>query len=401
MKRIISLFLALCLLLAMVPVAFGAETKGVTLTSNSAFFNAFTLSKMPKVQSAVNAGDYTLAKQELLNYYTAKFKNYNPIPASPNRNAMVYLSGFNAFAFSENYAGSQYITSTDYKEYRFNMGTNRNTVYVMSILNKTTGEILIPSGEASSMVPRLILTLADGSTKTLNATADTYVRAGSYASSNYGSATTLYAHHDVSGTTPYSSNSKKIYMKFDSAAIPSNVKNITLSLYAKCSGMSSSETQLRLTVFNAYSTNWTESGLTWNWLTNNNGHGHFSWDGVSGGFTWTKPSGTPNEWLNYNTRFYEVSSLVQSAVAAGTASANYKTYLTRAKTLMLDFINDAGAGKPANRSIEPANRLMEFPYIYKHLLASGLLTPDENMKLLAWVYDDRTASLREAGPKLA
>jgi len=388
MKRFISLFLVLCLLLAMAPVAFGAENKGVTLTSNSAFFNAFTLSKIPKVQAAVNAGDYTTAKQELLNYYTAKFKNYNPIPASPNRNAMVYLSGFNAFAFSENYAGSQYITSTDYKEYQFNMGTNRNTVYVMSILNKTTGEILIPSGEASSMVPRLILTLADGSTKTLNATADTYVRAGSYASSNYGSATTLYAHHDVSGTTPYSSNSKKIYMKFDSSAIPSNVKNIKLSVYAKCSGMSSSETKLRLTVFNAYSTNWTEGGLTWNWLTNNNGHGHFSWDGVSGGFTWTKPSGTPNEWLNYNTRFYEVSSLVQSAVAAGTASANYKTYLTRAKTLMLDFINDAGAGKPANRSIEPANRLMEFPYIYKHLLASGLLTPDENMKLLAWVYDE-------------
>lgn len=388
MKRIVSIFLILCMILALVPTALGAETRGVSLTSNSAFFNAFTLSKMPKVQSAVNAGDYTLAKQELLNYYTEKFKNYTPIPASTNRSAMVYLSTYNAFAFSENYAGSQYITSTDYKEYRFNMGTNRSVVYVMSMLEKTTGEILIPSREASSMYPQLILTLSDGTTKTLKATADTYIRAGSYASSNYGSSTTLYAHHDVSGTTPYSTNSKRIYMKFDSAAIPSNVKNITLSVYAKCSGMSSSETKLRLTVFTAYSTNWTESGLTWNWLTNNNGHAHFSWDGVSGGFTWTKPSGTPTEWLNYNTRFYEVSSLVQSAVAAGTASGNYKTYLTRAKNLMLDFINDAGAGKPANRSIEPANRLMEFPYIYKHLLASGLLTPDENMKILAWVYDE-------------
>ncbi len=388
MKRILSLLLALCLLLAMVPAALGAETRGVSLTTDSAFFNAFTLSKMPAVQSAVNAGNYTLAKQELLNYYTAKFKNYNPIPASPNRTAMVYLASQNAFAFSENYMGSQYITSTDYKEYQFNMGTNRSVVYVMSMIHKTTGEILIPSSEASSMVPSLILTLADGSTKTLYATADTYVRAGSYASSNYGSATTLYAHHDVSGTTPYAANTKRIYMKFDSAAIPSNVKNIKLSIYAKCSGMSSSETKLRLNVFSAYSTTWTESGLTWNWLTNNNGHGHFSWNGASGGFTWTKPTGTPNEWLNYNTRFYEVSSLVQSAVAAGTASANYKTYLTTAKNLMIDFINDAGAGKPANRSIEPANRLMEFPYIYKHLLASGLLTPDENVKLLSWVYDE-------------
>ena len=388
MKRIVGILLILCMVLALVPTALGAETRGVTLTTDSTFFGAFTLSKMPKVQSAVNAGDYTLAKQELLNYYTEKFKSNNPIPASTNRSAMVYLASQNAFAFSENYMGSQYITSTDYQEYRFNMGTNKTTVYVLSMLNKTTGEILIPSREASSMVPQLILTLSDGTTKTLKATADTYIRAGSYASNNYGSSATLYAHHDVSGTTPYSTNSKRIYMKFDSSAIPSNVKNITLSVYAKCSGLGSSETKLRLNVFGAYSTNWTESGLTWNWLTNNNGHAHFSWDGVSGGFTWTKPSGTPTEWLNYNTRFYEVSSLVQSAVAAGTSSANYKTYLTTAKNLMLDFINDAGAGKPANRSIEPANRLMEFPYIYKHLLASGLLTADENVKLLAWVYDE-------------
>ena len=388
MKRIISLLLVLSMVWTTLPSAWGAETRGVTLTSDSAFFSAFTLSKMPEVQSAVNAGDYTTAKQELLNYYTEKFRSYTPIPASPNRSAMVYLASQNAFAFSENYMGSQYITSTDYQEYQFNMGTNKTTVYVLSMLNKTTGEILIPSREASSMVPTLICTLSDGSTKTLKATADTYVRAGSYASNNYGSATTLYAHHDVSGTTPYGTNSKRIYLKFDSAAIPSNVTNIKLSVYAKCSGMSSSESKLRLTVFGAYSTSWTESGLTWNWLTNNNGHAHFSWDGVSGGFTWTKPSGTPNEWLNYNTRFYEVSSLVQSAVAAGTGSSNYKTYLTTAKNLMLDFINDAGAGKPANRSIEPANRLMEFPYIYKHLLASGLLTPGENQKLLAWVYDE-------------
>ncbi len=388
MKRILSLLLVLALLCSLLPTAFAAETRGVSLTTNSAFFGALTLSKMPAVQSAVNAGDYTLARQELLKYYTEKFKNYNPIPASPNRNAMVYMASLNAFAFSENYMGSQYITSTSYAQYQFNMGTNRTAVFVLSMLHKTTGEILIPSSEASSMVPQLIITLTDGSVKTLNASADTYVRAGSYASSNYGSSTTLYAHHDVSGTTPYASNTKRAYIKFDANAIPSNVKNIKLSVYAKCSGLASNETKLRLNVFGAYSTNWTESGLTWNWLTNNNGHGHFSWNGVSGGFTWTKPAGTPNEWLNYNTRFYEVSSLVQSAVAAGTSSSNYKTYLTTAKNLMIDFINDAGAGKPANRSIEPANRLMEFPYIYKHLLAAGLLTPDENVKLLSWVYDE-------------
>ncbi len=387
MKRFLCCLLIAAMLFGMMPSVFAAETRGVSLTTDSAFFNAFTLSKMPKVQSAVSAGNYTLAKQELLNYYTAKFANYNPVPASPNRSQMVYLASQNAFAFSENYLSYVDVTTTDYTQYKLNLGTNKTGTYVLSMLNKTNGEILIPSSEASSMVPQLIITCSDGTTKTLNATADAYVRAGSYASTNYGSATTLYVHDDYSGTTPYSTNTKRVYIKFDTASIPSNASNLKLAVYAKRSG-TNCESSLRLNVFAAYSTTWTESGLTWNWLTNNSQHGHFSWDGISGGFTWTKPSGTPTEWLNYNTRFYEVSSLVQSAVAAGTSSSKYTTYLTTAKNLMLDFINDAGAGKPANRSIEPANRLMEFPYIYKHLLAAGLLTPAENVKLLAWVYDE-------------
>ncbi len=387
MKRFLCCLLIAAMLLGLMPTVFAAETRGVSLTTDSAFFNAFTLSKMPKVQSAVSAGNYTLAKQELLNYYTAKFANYNPIPASPNRSQMVYLASQNAFAFTETYLSYVDVTTTDYAKYQLNLGTNKTGSYVLSMLNKTNGEILIPSSEASSMVPQLIITLADGSTKTLNATADSYVRAGSYASSNYGSATTLYVHDDYSGTTPYSTNTKRVYIKFNTAEIPSNAKNLKLAVYAKRSG-TNCESSLRLNVFSAYSTTWTESGITWNWLTNNNQHGHFSWDGISGGFTWTKPSGTPSEWLNYNTRFYEVSSLVQTAVAAGSGSANYTKHLTTAKNLMIDFINNAGAGKPANRSIEPANRLMEFPYIYKHLLASGLLTPAENVKLLAWVYDE-------------
>lgn len=66
-RKCISVLLFVGLLLSMLPYASASDTRGVTLTSDVAFFNALSLSKMPKVQSAVNAGNYTLAKQELLN----------------------------------------------------------------------------------------------------------------------------------------------------------------------------------------------------------------------------------------------------------------------------------------------------------------------------------------------
>ena len=385
MKRIFSVLLLFALLCGMILPVQGA----VSLTTNAAFFGAFTLSKMPAVQSAVNAGNYTLAREELLNYYTTKFASMEPTYSTTKDSAMVALAPLNAFSFSEGLLTHADITSTDYKQYLINLGTNKKGVYVLSMLNKTEGEILIPSREASSMVPQLVITCSDGTTKTLNATADTYVRAGSYASKNYGTSTTLYIHDDYSGTSgnylPYGDNSKRIYIKFDASAIPSNASNIKLSVYAKKTG---SESSLRLSVFTAYSTTWTETGLTWSWLVNNNSIGHYSWNGISGGFDWKKPAGTPSEWLNYNTRFSEITSLVQAAVAAGKGSSTYNSYMTHAKNLTLDFITDAGAGTPASRDLEPANRLLEFPYIYKHLLDSGKITADDNVKLLAWVYDE-------------
>ena len=385
MKRIFSLLLLFALLCGMITPVQGA----VSLTTNAAFFGAFTLSKMPAVQSAVNAGNYTLARQELLNYYTNKFASMEPSYSTAKDGTMVYLAPLNTFAFSEGYLGKADITTTEYSQYLVDLGTNRKGVYVLSMLHKTEGEILMPSREASSMVPQLIVTCSDGSTKTINATADTYVRAGSYASKNYGSSTTLYIHDDYSGTTgsylPYGDDSKRVYIKFDASAIPSNATKIKLSVYAKKTG---SESSLRLHVFHAYSTTWTETGLTWSWLVSNNGIGHFSWNGISGGFDWKKPTGTPSEWLNYNTRFYEVTSLVQAAVAAGKGSSAYNSYMTHAKNLTLDFITDAGAGGPGAQDLCPANRLLEFPYIYKHLLDSGKLTADDNVKLLAWVYDE-------------
>ncbi len=387
MKRLLGLALVLALLLSLGSSAAEKESRGVSLTTDKALFQTLTLSAMPAVEAAVQAGNYSLAKEQLLQYYTEKFRTLDTVPGSAVRNAMIYLAQKQTFAFSEPYLSYVDIKGTEYQQYSLNLVGNKTGVYVLSMLDKTQGEILLPSRESGAMAPKLIVTCADNSTKTLELTADTYVRAGSYSSKNYGSTATLYVHDDYSGTDPFGNHTKRVYLRFNSAQIPGNAKSVTLSLYAKCSG--GSEAALRLHAFGAYNTSWTESGLTWDWLLKNKSLAHFSWNGIPGGFTWVAPQGVPSEWARFNGRFYEVTSLVQAGVKAGIGSQVYTDYLSTAKELMLDFIRDAGAGTPSNtQGLEPANRMLEFPYIYKQLLEGGFLTPDENITLLSWVYDE-------------
>ena len=150
-----------------------------------------------------------------------------------------------------------------------------------------------------------------------------------------------------------------------------------------------SETTIRLRQFAAYCKTWTESTLTWNYLINNSAISHFSWKGVPGGFDWKKPAGTPSEWLNSNTRFTEISTLIQTSLTK-TDTASRDAYIQQAKKLLLDFINDVNVtnGWPSKRDIESANRLMEFPYIYKQILSYTNLTAEENKLILAWLYDE-------------
>ena len=388
MKRLFSILLILTMLLGLpMPVSAFDSEKATSKNLSSVIWSRLDLSKLPAVQSAINNGNETLAKEELLSYYIQKFAKANPQPGSSIKGAMVYLTCRNTLAFSEPYLNYVDVTSTTYAKYTINLIGNKTGNYVLSMIDKTVGEIVIPSREDSSMAPKLVIGCTDGTTKTLTPIADTYVRAGKSAASNYGSSTTLYAHDDYSGTIPYGDNTKRIYLRFDTAQIPANGSSVKLEVYAKRSG--GSEGSLRLHAFGAYATAWTETKLTWNWLIDTNCLAHISWNNMEGGFDWTIPKGVPSQWTAYNTRFYEVTSLVQTALKEGKASANYHTYMTTAKNWMLDFIRDAGAGKPdTKQDLDPANRLLEFPYIYKHLLAENFLTPDENITLLNWVWEE-------------
>ena len=396
----IKRFLGICLLFAMLlstfPVAQGAQ-RGVSITNDKDFFAKLNLTAtgLEKVKSAVNKGDYITAKAELLTYYQKTFENYEAEPFSGTSYHAVFMAMNDVWAFSENYINGVEVTATSYTPYTLNLGSNLNGIYVLDQIYATVDGVGIATSESNNP-PRLELYGSNGTLlKTITATEDTAVRPGKDLSAGLGTSTVMYAKHwpDTKNNLPYSSSTTRCYVRFDTTQIPSNTKSAKLTVYCKRSPGNSDkvlvEDSLYLCVFQSYCTNWSEDTLTWDSLVSGNYVGHYSYDGLEGGFDWKKPKGTPSEWLNYNTRFYEVRGLVLKGTEA-TDTAQRDSYMGKAKELVLDFVNDAGANTPAKRALEPANRLIEFPFIYKHLICGGYITADENVRILSWLYDDTT-----------
>ena len=401
-KQFLSLLLLLSIVLSVLSgSAVAAESRKPSVTSDAAFFDKLDLdtSGMSTVKSAVSAGNYTLAKQELLNYYKSTFASYDPPPSTSIVGSMRELAMEDSFAFQEAHVTYKDIAydAGAFTQYVFSRSKETSGNYVLSTLEKTSNIIEIVSSNHADSSKHPVLRCLDSSgavIATLSASDDTYVCYGS-PDTSYAESTYLYvkdSYSDMGDGTylPYGKNTRRAYIKFDMSQMPSSTKYTQLVIYAHVEG-SGSETSIRLRQFAAYCKTWTEDTLTWNYLVEQKALSHFSWKGVPGGFDWKKPEGTPSEWLNSNTRFTEISTLIQTGLSK-TDTASRDAYIGQAKKLLLDFINDVDVTKgwPVKRDIESANRLMEFPYIYKQLLIYTDLTAEENMLILAWLYDEMT-----------
>lgn len=93
---------------------------------------------------------------------------------------------------------------------------------------------------------------------TRGALADTYVRNGAYASTNYGSNTRLVVKKDAAGYA------REAFLKFDLHSLPAHfsVATARLRLYRAAAGPAAHITGWKL--YKVTSNSWTESGVTWN-----------------------------------------------------------------------------------------------------------------------------------------
>jgi hypothetical protein len=99
------------------------------------------------------------------------------------------------------------------------------------------------------------VTVASQTTLTLSPVADAYVRDGSSASTNFGTATTL-----VVKNTATVGNNRHSFLKFDATTVTGSVTAATLRIFGS---HSTSGTTLD-SAFAVPTNTWTENGITWN-----------------------------------------------------------------------------------------------------------------------------------------
>ena len=400
-----------------------ASAPNITMT-DAELFALMDLTGMPGVKSAVDAGNYTLAKRELLSYYQTKFETNMPDFYSGMSGWMNYMAMNDAYAFTEERIGGTTIVGSGingpFNNYYIDLGMKHaNGVFVLSSLAKSEAAIDIVAREHSSgstLGAELIFYKGGSAVKTLKVAKDTFIRYGAdYADVNNGKSTYLYVKHDYTSTLPYSGNSRITYLYFNPAEIPatSTYDNIKLKIHAR-----SQIDDIKLEVFDAYNKSWAEyegdgSGyapMTWN----NYKIAHYSWKGMPGGFDWAKPANVASEWINYNTRFLDQVTLLRtaenykySATTTDEHGYTYDQYAHKALSIMLDFANDsygriaANTGVPEKRDIESANRCIEFPALYARYIKLMDSSSDHdaqlNINMLKWLYQEITYLYNGAG----
>jgi len=125
----------------------------------------------------------------------------------------------------------------------------RNRLFPRFQSGNRTGGLLVDSGFRTFVEP-------DSPTAKLLPSADAYVRAGMFASQNFGSASTLVSKKGVSPD-----NTRRSYLKFDISSI-NDVERATLRLYGHLSSTATREAVT--TIYAVRDTSWGERTVTWN-----------------------------------------------------------------------------------------------------------------------------------------
>jgi hypothetical protein len=349
--------------------------------SDAEFFKLldYGVAGLSSVQAAVQEGDYAAAKRELLAYYRARPANdagkftHNDWPGvlelTPDH--IWTLGSGEAYRTTMRFGTQEAAVSADVIAA---VAGGRTTGFLLMARIKDPVTVAINSREKASGKPALRLTLADGSVRTLNPTADTYIKAGADAGTAYGAKDTLQVRDQGSG--PFTAETRKAYLQFDLTGV-SAVRSATLTLTGRADAAAKD-----VMVF-SNSEAFVESTRTWNNTVQNT----YSWQGDPGGFDWLPPPGADKEYWYQLARFFFAGPLARAYQK--TADEKYADALIGTLT---DFIADAdwygteyGAGSYP-RSLDTARRLDNWTAAYEILRTSPSLDAEENVQILKTMY---------------
>lgn len=408
MKRILSLVISLALLLSVIGTI--PFTVGAASMSDADFFAKFDYAKNPgmaAVKAAVDSGDYTSAKKELINYLSERKANGEasafPITADDENYGQAVLPLDNILTGPYEFdvwLNRFTVTSKEYTAYEADLTEkvkqelNNQAVSVMLFeRQKQAFPVLVASKEYVGLEPVLLVETADGETYEITPDNDTYVNSGA-TTTTYGEAAELYVKEQSDSlSSPFGSATKRAYINFPlTDAANQTVVKATIKLYAKLAS-DATVSSLDVHIISVGDTMWDENKLTWATIGGN----IYSYQNASVP-TWQQPGGADGEYQNVTTRFWFARSMAYE----------YLTYLENPKAYaeshplypdgsvfgekLIDLM-DAFASQKSygyNRTLETGERLNRWVDVLDALIDTPAVqnNPDKVCNIISFMWGD-------------
>ncbi len=287
-----------------------------------------------KVEAAAKAGDYTLAKEELLAYMKNRSASFASKPLTRNSayTEAFIMSGIRDSENHNHFATIGPVTSHEYKEHIFSL---KNSVVKGAVTNykvaaryneKSTALVLSSEYHMENMRPRVEV-IVNGSKRTYYTCGDTVIRGGQYEYTNFSDLTEMPVTYfgDLQ-----SEGLSDLLLQFDFTDIKQtdDVTDVYLYLYAKIDEPYANSKEL---VVCREGTDWNASTVTMRSITEYT----FNYNGLPGKDTWRNVGNAESEYILQSARFSNHSN----AAAEYAYTGNEKYAYTVIWDLM-DFIID-------------------------------------------------------------
>ncbi|WP_127585648.1 heparinase II/III family protein [Paenibacillus koleovorans] len=331
----------------------------------------------------VQNGDYSTAKEELLQYYKNRSDRTAPpltlIDSNPTVSSLTYEGYYYDIGYGEKFVQKASVTDT-YQPVTADVTTSMTNAfngkkqfvsYILMGADKNGIDMTFYSKEYSSGAYKPVITVqyAGGATQTFQVSQDTYIQPGANASADFGSAHELYVQDSGDATLPYDSQTKRAYFTFDVGALSSVPLSATVQFYGK----SASGTNDILVLEN-FDTSWFENSKNWS----NTRSSFFSWRGIPTLTTWDDFQGTD---IAY---FYDVSRFFFAVPMAYEYAVNGNdAYAHKLIEITLDLIGDKGAGYP--RGLETGLRDLNLVRAYDSFRTAPSLDREANTSILKFL----------------
>ena len=408
-SRILALILALAMVFSVL-AAFPATVSAASMT-DATFFAKLNYAAYPglsAVKTAVDRGDYTTAKKELLKYYTARRQStemgFGVTEADENYGMAVLpmrniLTGPYEF---DMWQAEFTVTSSDFKTYEIDVTdrvaaelNNGAVSFMLFAGSKQRYPVIVQSKEAGADVaPKLVIEGTKNAT--ITADNDTYISSQN-TGTPYGTDTELYIKEDdAASNNSTGDNTRRTYVNFPLGEVAnSTVTSAKLVVSAKYADDCTTGDKDVL-VINIGDTMWSESTLTWSKYPIS----IYSYENLDNPIWAASAPGADGEYHNVTSRFwfgkpmaYEYLSYLKDPEAYNASHAYADTYPgeefgPKLVELMSAFADQRNYGY--TRTLETGERLNRWVDIVDAFLATDVFDGREDMfvNILSFMWGD-------------